>query len=105
MTKYDPELRDNTVSEWRLRLLLRLARWEDAYQLTRKTARRTWPPPTAGATGRPAAWSWPSRKTRKPWCCSRTVAKERDFYGFLAADRCQTPYQLNNKPLVLEPGS
>jgi len=36
MTKYDPELRDNTVSEWRLRLLLRLARWEDAYQLTRK---------------------------------------------------------------------
>ena len=36
MTQYDPELRDNTVSEWRLRLLLRLARWEDAYQLTKK---------------------------------------------------------------------
>ena len=36
MTKYDPELRDNTVSEWRLRLLLRLARWDDAYQLTRR---------------------------------------------------------------------
>nr|BFE90063.1 hypothetical protein GCM10020185_05990 [Pseudomonas brassicacearum subsp. brassicacearum] len=36
MTKYDPELRDDTVSEWRLRLLLRLARWDDAYQLTRR---------------------------------------------------------------------
>jgi hypothetical protein len=31
----------------------------------------------------------------------KTVARERDFYGFLAADRAQTPYQLNNKPLLL----
>ncbi|EGH18513.1 SLT protein, partial [Pseudomonas savastanoi pv. glycinea str. race 4] len=31
----------------------------------------------------------------------KDVAKERDFYGFLAADRTQSPYQLNNKPLVL----
>ncbi|MFP3560018.1 hypothetical protein SB861_56935, partial [Paraburkholderia sp. SIMBA_049] len=36
MTRYDPELRDNTVSEWRLRLLLRLGRWEDAYELTKR---------------------------------------------------------------------
>ena len=43
MTKYDPELRDNTVSEWRLRLLLRLGRWTDAYQLTRRCP-ATWRP-------------------------------------------------------------
>ncbi|EGH34269.1 SLT protein, partial [Pseudomonas syringae pv. japonica str. M301072] len=36
MTKYDPELRDDTVTEWRLRLLLRLGRWEDAYELARR---------------------------------------------------------------------
>ena len=34
MAKYDPQLRDNTVSEWRARLLLRHGRWEEAYQLT-----------------------------------------------------------------------
>ncbi len=67
MTQYDPELRDNTVTEWRLRLLLRLGRWEDAYQLTRRLPQD----PTAGATGRPAAWSWPNRRTRRRRCCSR----------------------------------
>ncbi|EGH18833.1 soluble lytic murein transglycosylase, partial [Pseudomonas savastanoi pv. glycinea str. race 4] len=36
MTRYDPELRDNTVTEWRMRLLLRLGRWEDAYELARR---------------------------------------------------------------------
>src|SRR5690606_23054305 len=36
MAEYDPELRDNTVSEWRMRLLLRLGRWNDAYQLSRQ---------------------------------------------------------------------
>ena len=34
MAQYDPELRDNTVSEWRARLLLRHGRWDEAYQLT-----------------------------------------------------------------------
>ena len=36
MAEYDPELRDNTVSEWRARLLLRLGRWDEAHQLTRQ---------------------------------------------------------------------
>ncbi|MEB0213596.1 lytic murein transglycosylase, partial [Pseudomonas sp. AB6] len=31
----------------------------------------------------------------------KAVSKERDFYGFLAADRTQTAYQLNNHPLML----
>ena len=71
MTKYDPELRDNTVSEWRLRLLLRLARWEDAYQLTRKL------PQDLATTNRWRYWQARSLelaepKTRKPWCCIKT---------------------------------
>ena len=27
------------------------------------------------------------------------IAKERDYYGFLAADRVQKPYEMNNQPL------
>ncbi|SDV00035.1 transglycosylase SLT domain-containing protein [Pseudomonas mucidolens] len=100
MTKYDPELRDNTVSEWRLRLLLRLARREDAYQLTRKL------PEDLATTSR---WRyWQARalelaepKNPQPLVLYKDLARERDFYGFLAADRSQAPYQLNNRPLVL----
>lgn len=100
MTKYDPELRDNTVSEWRLRLLLRLARWEDAYQLTRKL------PQDLATTNRWRYWQARSLELAEPQnpqaqTLYKGLANERDFYGFLAADRTQLPYQLNNKPLVL----
>ncbi|MDD0976830.1 transglycosylase SLT domain-containing protein [Pseudomonas fontis] len=100
MTKYDPELRDNTVTEWRLRLLLRLGRWEDAYDLTRRL------PQDLATTNRWRYWQARSLELAQPKnpqvpLLYKTVARERDFYGFLAADRAQTPYQLNNKPLVL----
>ncbi|WP_168187724.1 transglycosylase SLT domain-containing protein, partial [Pseudomonas sp. HMSC75E02] len=31
------------------------------------------------------------------------LARERDFYGFLAADRINAPYQLNNRPVSISP--
>jgi soluble lytic murein transglycosylase len=100
MTKYDPELRDDTVTEWRLRLLLRLGRWEDAYELARRL------PKDLAATNRWRYWEARSLELAQPnspliAALYKDVAKERDFYGFLAADRTQSPYQLNNKPLVL----
>ena len=100
MTKYDPELRDNTVSEWRLRLLLRLARWDDAYQLTRRL------PQDLATTNRWRYWQARSLELAQPQnpeaqTLYKSLARERDFYGFLAADRSQSPYSLNNKPLVL----
>ncbi|WP_397452692.1 transglycosylase SLT domain-containing protein [Pseudomonas sp. NA-150] len=100
MTKYDPDLRDNTVTEWRLRLLLRLGRWEDAYQLTRRL------PQDLATTNRWRYWEARSLELAQPSnpqvpVLYRIVAKERDFYGFLAADRSQTAYQLTNKPLML----
>jgi soluble lytic murein transglycosylase len=100
MTKYDPDLRDNTVTEWRLRLLLRLARWNDAYELTRRL------PQDLATTNRWRYWQARSLELSQPNspllpALYKAVAKERDFYGFLAADRSQTPYQLNNRPLVL----
>ncbi|BCT32410.1 transglycosylase SLT domain-containing protein [Pseudomonas protegens] len=100
MTKYDPELRDNTVSEWRLRLLLRLARWEDAYQLTRKL------PQDLAGTNRWRYWQARSLELAQPknpqaLALFKGLARERDFYGFLAADHAKAPYQLNNQPLML----
>ncbi len=100
MVKYDPELRDNTVSEWRLRLLLRLARWEDAYQLTRKL------PQDLATTNRWRYWQARSLELAEPknpqaMVLYKNLSRERDFYGFLAADRSKAPYQLMNKPLLM----
>ncbi|PKM26963.1 MAG: lytic murein transglycosylase [Gammaproteobacteria bacterium HGW-Gammaproteobacteria-13] len=102
MAKYDPELRDNTVSEWRARLLLRLGRWDEANQLTRKM------PAELGNTNRWRYWQARSLQlaqpnSQEPKALYQELAKERDFYGFMAADQVQAPYQLNNKPLALSP--
>lgn len=102
MTRYDAELRDNTVSEWRLRLLMRLGRWEDAYQLTRQL------PKELAETSR---WRyWQARtlqlaqpQSQAPLALYQPLARERDFYGFLAADRINAPYQLNNRPVAVSP--
>lgn len=102
MAKYDPELRDNTVSEWRARLLLRLGRWNEAHQLTRQM------PEELGKTNRWRYWQARSLQlaqpnSQEPKALYQSLAKERDFYGFMAADQVQAPYQLNNKPLALSP--
>ncbi|MFV3304444.1 transglycosylase SLT domain-containing protein [Pseudomonas sp. NY15181] len=104
MEKYDPQLRDNTVSEWRLRLLLRLGRWEDAYELTRAL------PPDLAGTSRWKYWQARSLQLAQPQnqqaiSLYRPVADERDFYGFLAADRINAPYHLNNRPVSPDAGT
>jgi soluble lytic murein transglycosylase len=102
MAKFDPELRDNTVSEWRARLLLRLGRWDEVNQLTRKM------PAELSGTNRWRYWQARSLQlaqpnSQEPIALYQSLAKERDFYGFMAADQVQAPYQLNNKPLALSP--
>ncbi|WXL24178.1 transglycosylase SLT domain-containing protein [Ectopseudomonas mendocina] len=102
MAKYDPELRDNNVTEWRARLLLRLGRWEEAYQLTKRM------PADLISTNRWRYWQARSLQLAKPNSKEpiplyQALAKERDFYGFMAADQVKAPYQLNNKPLALSP--
>nr|WP_294979321.1 transglycosylase SLT domain-containing protein [uncultured Pseudomonas sp.] len=102
MEKYDPQLRDNTVTEWRLRLLLRLGRWQDAYQLTRAL------PPELAETNRWKYWQARALQLAEPQSKQaislyQPVARERDFYGFLAADRINAPYQLNNRPVSPDP--
>ncbi|MNO60559.1 Soluble lytic murein transglycosylase precursor [compost metagenome] len=102
MTKYDPQLRDNTVTEWRLRLLLRLGRWDDAYQLTRQL------PKDLADTNRWRYWQARSLQLAQPQnkaavSLYQPVSQERDFYGFLAADRINAPYKLNNRPVSPDP--
>ncbi|MBD1553229.1 transglycosylase SLT domain-containing protein [Pseudomonas typographi] len=100
MATYDPGLKDDTVTEWRLRLLLRLGHWQEAYDLTRQL------PPSLAETNRWRYWQARSLELAQPrnplaMQLYRSLAKERDFYGFLAADRAQEPYQLTNRPLPL----
>ncbi|WP_263141732.1 transglycosylase SLT domain-containing protein [Pseudomonas sp. RIT-PI-AD] len=102
MAKYDPELHDDTVSEWRARLLLRMGRWDEVYRLTGQM------PTELANTNRWRYWRARSLQlaqpqSQEPLALYQPVAKERDFYGFLAADRTQAPYSLNNKPLALDP--
>lgn len=104
MVKYDPQLRDDTVTEWRLRLLLRLGRWEEAYELTRAL------PPSLAETNRWKYWQARSLQLAQPQnkqavSLYKPVADERDFYGFLAADRINSPYQLNNRPVAPDAGT
>lgn len=102
MAQYDPQLRDNSVSEWRTRLLLRLGRWNEANQLTRQM------PQDLSSSNRWRYWQARSLQlaqpnSQEPKALYQQIAGERDFYGFMAADQVQAPYQLNNKPLQLSP--
>ena len=102
MAQYDPELRDNTVSEWRARLLLRLGRWNEANELTKRL------PEDLAKTPRWRYWQARSLQLSQPQnpklpSLYQPLASERDFYGFMAADQVQLPYQLNNQPMVIPP--
>lgn len=102
MSRYDPELRDNTVSEWRMRLLLRLGHWQDAHQLAQRL------PTELASSNRWQYWKARSLQLAQPQSQEppklyQAIAGERDFYGFMAADQLKSPYQLRNQPMLLEP--
>ncbi|MEK0364560.1 transglycosylase SLT domain-containing protein [Pseudomonas sp. CBC3] len=102
MAEYDPELRDDTVSEWRARLLLRLGRWDDAHTLIQRFTGEL------ASSNRWRYWNARSLELAQPngkqaIPLYQPVASERDFYGFLSADRIQAPYKLNHQPLALDP--
>ncbi len=101
--KYDPTLRDNNLSEWRARLLLRLGRWKEAHELISRFPEdlakhnrwRYW---------RARSFELATHDSKAAVELYRPVAQERDYYGFLAADRIQAPYRLNHQPLRLDKG-
>ncbi|MCW5503864.1 lytic transglycosylase domain-containing protein, partial [Pseudomonas aeruginosa] len=84
------------------RLLLRLGRWDEAYALTRKL------PQDLAATSRWRYWQARSLQlaqpnSKEPIALYQKLAGERDFYGFLAADRLSVPYKLGNRPAHIDP--
>jgi soluble lytic murein transglycosylase len=84
--------------EARLRLAIRQSDWTALLEMSvyldestgQLTAWRYWNAHASAATGQAlqAVASW------------KELAAERDYYGFLAAEKLALPYQLNNKPLL-----
>ncbi len=102
MQKYDPQLKNTNLTEWRARLLLRLGRWDEAYQLTRQL------PEELSSSNRWRYWQARSLQlaqpnSQQPLLLYQPLARERDFYGFMAADRSDQPYHLKHKALKLQP--
>ena len=89
MAQYDPELRGTPCPNG-VRLLLRHGRWDEAYQLTSSM-------PSLATTSRWRYWQARSLQLANPKASRpspvQPLAKERDFYGFLAADRTRRPAQ------------
>lgn len=100
--RYDPLLQDQRLTEWYVRLLLRHARWADAYRII-----QAMPEELAGTT-RWRYWKARTLQLSQPddpqiKTLYQALAGERDFYGFLAADQIGAPYQLNNHPVTVTP--
>ena len=102
MQKYDPQLQNSNLTEWRVRLLLRLGRWDEAYQLIAQL------PADLASTNRWKYWQARSLQlaqpnSKQPLILYQPLARERDFYGFMAADRTEQPYHLQHQALALQP--
>ncbi len=90
MQKYDPQLN------------LRLGRWNEAHQLILEL------PAELADSNRWRYWQARSLqlaqpKSQQPLVLYQPLARERDFYGFMAADHSQQPYHLQHQALALQP--
>lgn len=100
LEKYDPQLKHNDVSEWRARLLLRTGRWQQAHalilqfpdELSKHSRWKYW-------KARTLELSNPNDKSVNEWY--QSLATERDFYGFLAAQHINAPYRFNDSPIIV----
>lgn len=101
MAANDPELKDDTVTEWRGRLALRTGQWHNVLDLTRHM------PEHLRQQSRWRYWELRSRQLANSAVGELTedyasLAGERDFYGFLAAERSRRPYALNHQPVAVD---
>lgn len=100
LLQHDPNGEDSSLLEWRIRLALRKGDWLRAGEWMTKlpadiadTSRwRYW-------QARALAQQTEPEKLDQARRLLETLAAERSFYGFLAADRLQRPYQFNDRPL------
>ncbi|HET8709873.1 MAG TPA: transglycosylase SLT domain-containing protein [Spongiibacteraceae bacterium] len=98
LLQYDPDGSDRYLLEWRIRLALGDGNWEDiAHWIAQlpadlaNTSRWNYWRARALLQGDPAQHQHANDMLI-------SLAKERSYYGFLAADRLQKPYLLNDEP-------
>lgn len=97
LTALPPAAVDNRVREWRVRVNLQRENWELALQWLDQLTK------DEQATPRWQYWRARALETtgqkKDAQRFYEKAAKQRDYYSFLAADRRQLAYQLNNNPV------
>ncbi|HEY3698769.1 MAG TPA: transglycosylase SLT domain-containing protein [Spongiibacteraceae bacterium] len=101
LLQFDPNGEDSYLLEWRLRLALRNGDWPQIEQ---------WIGLLSPEIAQTARWNyWRARalavqndsaKQKQAADIFAKLAKERSYYGFLAADLLKTNYQLNDEPIA-----
>lgn len=101
LLQYDAEGSDSYLLEWRLRLALGTGDWENIGKWTAQLPQELAKNPS---------WSyWRARallqqgepeQQKQAADIFTALAKERGYYGFLAADWLKQPYQLNDQPIT-----
>lgn len=96
LAKIDNASKDTKILSWEMRVAIRESNWVhflDLYELLPKNRQQK------------HRWQyWKARalfelnQAKEANAIFNTLALERDFYGFLAADRLSLPYQFNLKP-------
>ncbi len=102
MAANDPQMKDDTITEWRGRLALRSGRWHAVQELVEHM------PDHLQQQSRWRYWQLRSRQladsaTGDLLAEYAQLAGERDFYGFLAAERSRQPYATNHQPVPIDP--
>ena len=101
MAANDPQMQDDTVTEWRGRLALRTGQWHNVLELTRAM------PEHMQQQSRWRYWQLRSSQLADTAAGDLTdeyarLANERDFYGFLAAERSRQPYATNHQAVAVD---
>jgi len=102
MAANDPNMEEDLVTEWRIRLALRTGQYQTAMDLTQRL------PASLAEQNRWRYWRLRSQQLARPEVGElledyRALAQQRDYYGFMAAERTQEPYALNHQPTQVDP--
>ena len=99
LAKVHPAGVDNAVERLRLREGLRARDWHKLVSWTTGAPR--------GATTNPLRWRyWHARalqetgSTTRAQAAFKTLAQERDYYGFMASDQLGVPYSMTHRPIA-----
>ncbi len=94
----NPALDSDEIFHWRLRTALKNQNWQRLYQWTKGT-----PPEIASVKYRWIYWRGRALEQigefEKAQESYASIADQRDYYGFLAADRIGSEYQMHHLPL------